>query len=64
MQVSNMPILEWLRSSDYLLTTEEILGAEVEMDPTFKELDEARMSCRLVISTSKNMPRVLLPSDS
>lgn len=39
MRVPNLLMLEWLKSSDQLLTVEEILNAEVHEDLTFKELD-------------------------
>lgn len=56
MCVLELPMLNWLKSSDHLLTSKEILVADVNDDPAFKELDEAGVVCSLIASTSKAGP--------
>lgn len=45
MRVPGLPLLNWLKSQDYLLMADVIPTAEVDEDLTFKELDKASVTC-------------------
>lgn len=53
MHVCNLPMLNWMKSGDHLLTTKETLNVEVDKDHAFRELDGAGVTSSLIVSTSE-----------
>lgn len=59
MRVLELPLLTWLKSSDNLLLTKEILSAKVDVDTLFKDLGEG-VTCSLASLAAKATPDVIL----
>lgn len=52
LKVPKLPLLESLKQSDHLLTTEKILNNPVDKDLMFRDLDEVGLSCPLGLYTT------------